>query len=169
MSSAVDELCLRTATTETELEEVRALLCEYNEFLFGIIDPALLRHRETELEALPGTFAPPRGALLLATLAGRSAGCIGLRPLPLPNGEAAAECCRMWVTQAARGRSLGRLLVQSVLDLARKQGYTALYLNSVPSTMAAAFRLYEEFGFVPTAPYKQVLIPGIRFFRLALG
>ena len=154
-AASVNEVQLRTATAEPDLDQVRSLLREYNEFLFDIIDPALLRHRETELEELPGAFAPPRGA---------PPPPLQTHPPPPP-----AECCRMWVTHAARGRSLGRVLVQKVIDLAREQGYTALYLNNVPETMAAAYRLYLEFGFVPVAPYKHVAIPGIRFFRLALS
>ncbi len=95
------EIQFRIATAESDVDQVRALLREYNEFLFTIIDPALLRHCETEIEALPGTFAAPRGALLLATVGGRPSGCIGLRPVALPNGEEAAECCRMGVSNAA--------------------------------------------------------------------
>ena len=168
MTSAFGAIEIHIATSEPDFDHVRSLLADYNAFLFDIIDPALLRHRETELDALPGAFAPPRGALLLAMLAREAVGCIGVRPLATGDDEIAAECCRMWVTHAARGRSLGRVLLREAITAARKQGCTALYLNSVPETMAAAYRLYLEFGFVPVAPYKQVSIPGIRFLRLAL-
>ncbi len=166
--ASLDSVAIRVVTRSSELDQVRALLREYNAHLFTIIDPALLRHRETELDELPGSFAPPQGALLMATAGDKALGCVGLRPLVTTANEGAAECCRMWVSSVARGRSLGRQLIQTVIAQAREKGYTALYLNCAPSVMAAAHRLYLEFGFVPTQPYKHVPIPGIEFFRLAL-
>ena len=162
---------IRPATTGRELEEVRSLLRAYNRHLSTILDPALLQRRATELEQLPGAFAPPRGALLLATIADRPVGCVGLRPLPaatIATPPTAAECCRLWVSAEARGHSLGRRLVQAVIAIARENGYHDLYLNCVPETMPAGFHLYTGLGFTPVAPYKPVAIPGIRYLRLPL-
>ena len=172
----VDSLAIRAAMSAVELDQIRDLLRDYNAHLFTIIDPALLRHRETELAELPGSFAPPLGVLLLATAGPQALGCVGLRPLDLvghqpeatSQTETAAECCRMWVANAARGRALGRRLIAALIEQARAKGYSALYLNCAPGIMAAAHRLYLETGFVSTSPYKPVPIPGIQFFRLAL-
>ena len=168
-TSPTAALEIRAATSSQQIDQVRALLQDYNAYLFTVINPALLRHRETELAELPGSFAPPQGSLLLAAVGEQAVGCVGLRPIVTDQKELAGECCRLWVSADARGQSLGRHLLQAVCTQARKSGYAALYLNCAPSVMATAHRLYLELGFVPSAPYKQVLIPGIHFFRLDLN
>ncbi len=167
-----DRLELRTVTAAPDFDRVRVLLREYNDFLFTIIEPSLLRHRLDELDSLADAFSPPRGILLLAAWEGRAVGCFGLRPLASDrkrdDGEPAAECCRLWVTRAARGRYLGRILTQAAIEIARTQGFAALYLNSVPEHMATAYHLYLHLGFQQTTAYKSVPIPGVQFLRLGL-
>jgi len=46
----------------------------------------------------------------------------------------------------ARGRGVGRLLTELVVDDARRRGLSAVVLSSTP-TMTAAHRLYESMGF----------------------
>ena len=58
----------------SDVEEVRALVREYAASLPFALD---FQDFDRELNELPGDYAPPRGALLLA----RGAGCVGLRPI----------------------------------------------------------------------------------------
>ena len=159
---------LRIVANGPDLDEIRVLLREYNEHLRTIIDPSLIVHRESELAELPGSFAPPLGALLLASAQHRPLACAALRPLSLPNERSAAEFCRLWVTPEARGRKLGWQLLQAAIGLARAAGHTALLLNSIAGVMESAQSLYLRAGFVRTLPYKHVAIPGAEFFRLDL-
>jgi len=55
----------------------------------------------------------------------------------------------MWVAPEARGRRVGESLGQAVIDWARSKGYRAVRLD-VADHNAAAQRLYERMGFVPT-------------------
>ena len=48
---------------------------------------------EAELAGLPGTYAPPKGHLLIAYVDDQAAGCVALRDL----GEDACEMKRMFV------------------------------------------------------------------------
>jgi ribosomal protein S18 acetylase RimI-like enzyme len=52
------------------------------------------------------------------------------------------------VSPAARGRGVGRALVEHSLDRARALGYMAMQFNFVVSTNTPAVKLYERLGFV---------------------
>ena len=118
-----------------------------------------------ELAALPGKYAPPAGALILARLAdGTAVGCVGLRSL---TAEGCCEMKRLYLTDAARGTGLGRALTLAIVARARAIGYRELRLDTLPS-MAAAIALYRQLGFVEIAPYYAPTPPGTLFMALRL-
>jgi GNAT superfamily N-acetyltransferase len=144
------------AAGEEDLEEIRALFAEYAASLPFDLGFQGFEH---ELAGLPGAYAPPRGALLLAP----GAGCAALRPL-------AADACelkRLYVRPSARGGGLGRALTLAAIDAARGIGYGRIRLDTVPG-MERAQALYERLGFVEIAPYRENPIPGARFLELEL-
>lgn len=112
---------------------------------------------EEELAGLPGVYAEPAGAVLLAFDNETPAGCVALKPLQLdPSshpGERACEMKRLWVRPAQQGTGLGRQLANAIVDRAREHGYTAMYLDTMPLSMQAAYRLYSSMGFAPADPY----------------
>jgi ribosomal protein S18 acetylase RimI-like enzyme len=110
------------------------------------------------VEELPGSYAPPRGTLLLA----RGAGCVALRPLD----ETTCELKRLYVRPEARGTGLGRLLSQAVAE-ARTLGYARMRLDTLPG-MEAAQGLYAQLGFREIPPYRPNPIRRARFLELEL-
>ena len=72
------EVRLVEADTPALLEAARTIMREYAASL-GV--DLCFQNFEAELAALPGDYAPPDGALLLAHVDGRSAGCGALRAL----------------------------------------------------------------------------------------
>lgn len=118
---------------------------------------------DAELRGLPGSYALPNGRLLLAHDRSQPAGCVALRPI----GDAICEMKRLWIRPESRGIGLGRHLTSAVINEARRVGYTAMRLDTVPS-MAAAISLYQSLGFVETEPYTTNPIPGALFMELIL-
>lgn len=113
--------------------------------------PVDLGHQgfENELAELPGRYAPPGGALLIARGgSGAPLGCIALRTLT----EDAGEVKRLYVLATARGSGVGRGLVAAIIEEARGLGYRELKLDTL-SNMREAISLYRSFGFRPIPPY----------------
>jgi putative acetyltransferase len=119
---------------------------------------------DDELRALPGAYAAPGGALLIAWSEGKLAGCVAMRPC----GADEAEIKRLYVRPTWRGMGLAERLVEALEARARDAGYRALRLDTLAS-MAAAMRLYARRGFVETPPYHGATLPGMRFFRKPLA
>ncbi len=105
-----------------------------------------------ELAQLPGDYAEPRGALLLAWVDGVVAGCCALRPLDSSDYTNAAEMKRLYVRKAFRGLGLGRQLTEAILDSAHKAGYSCVLLDTLDD-MESARALYEDLGFEEIPPY----------------
>ena len=145
-------------TTAAEVPLVRELLVEYSAALG--VDLCFQNFAE-ELAGLPGEYAPPRGALLVAEDLG---GCVALRALD----ERTAEMKRLYVRPSHRGRGLGRRLAEAAVAEARALGYRSLKLDTLPS-MAEAQRLYEAMGFRDTAAYRPNPVPVARYRELPLG
>jgi ribosomal protein S18 acetylase RimI-like enzyme len=120
----------------------------------------------TEMAAMPGKYAPPKGELLLARDdAGTAIGCVGLRPLP---EEGCCEMKRLYVAPEGRGLGLGRALAEEIVKTARRIGYRQMRLDTLPS-LATAIALYRKMGFVPILPYYDTPIAGTIFMSLRLS
>jgi ribosomal protein S18 acetylase RimI-like enzyme len=117
-----------------------------------------------ELAGLPGRYAPPEGALLLARdRAGAPLGCVAVRPL----GGGACEMKRLYVAPAGRGLGLGRALVEAAVAAASGAGHREMRLDTLP-TMGPAIALYRKCGFAPIPPYYDTPVAGTLFFARPL-
>jgi GNAT superfamily N-acetyltransferase len=115
-----------------------------------------------EMAAMPGKYAPPEGALLLAkAMDGTALGCVGLRPL----GGGVCEMKRLYVTPDARGLGLGQALADAVVTEARRIGYREMKLDTLPR-LNAAIALYRAMGFREIPAYYDTPIAGTLFFSL---
>ena len=116
-----------------------------------------------ELANLPGDYAPPDGALLVAR---GDTGLIGMVAMRRRDRNR-VEMKRLYVREAARGTGLGRRLADRIIVEARARGYREICLDTLP-VMQDAQRLYTRLGFQDIAPYYTSPIEGTRFMSLAL-
>lgn len=123
---------------------------------------------EDELAGLPGDYAEPQGALLLAYVDGALAGCGALRALRDVDYPNACEMKRLYVKRAFRRFGLGRTLAQALMDRATEAGYSTMLLDTLDE-MEAARGLYETLGFEEIPPYYFNPIAGAHYLKADLG
>jgi GNAT superfamily N-acetyltransferase len=166
---------LRLIGTADELGPVLLLVGEFEEWIrervladYGIDDFEFKSEHDLFLD-LDG-LREPRARLYLAEIDGEPVGIGGLRPL---SGDD-AEIKRMYVRPSARGRGVGRAILQRLIDDARALGYRTIRLDSA-RFMHEAHALYQGFGFVPSSPHNWEFesVPALQetavFMRLDLG
>ena len=151
---------VRLAASADDVALVRELFLEYAASLGFDLS---FQGFDREVASLPGAYAPPRGALLLAVDGSIPAGCVGLRAW----GEDTCEMKRLYVRSSHRGKGAGSALVRRLLEEARARGYRRMRLDTVPG-MDAAIALYRAAGFQEIAPYRANPIPGALFLELEL-
>lgn len=158
-------IAILTPQRPSEFDAVREIFREYAASLN--ID-LCFQGFEQELAALPGDYAAPRGALLLAMVDGQVAGCCALRALDNADYPNASEMKRLYVRPAFRGLGLGRLLAQAILETAHLHAYDHVLLDTLDE-MEAARTLYEELGFVEVPPYYHNPIAGAHYLMATIS
>ena len=157
-------VALTTPATPEELDAVRAIFREYAQ---GLGVDLCFQQFDRELAELPGEYAAPHGALLVATVDGELAGCCALRPLDTAYYPNAAEMKRLYVRKAFRDFGLGRQLAEATLDAARAAGYACVLLDTLDD-MEAARALYNDLGFRDIPPYYHNPIAGAHYLKCSL-
>ncbi len=143
--------------TETDFAPlVEPLFREYGIWVAGRLESDLgltfdeadreRHHKEFRVE-LP-KLVGPGGRLLLARAGDEPVGVGALKPVD----GATAEIKRMYVRPEARGRGVGRALLQRLVEDARSEGYRTARLESL-RFMTEAHALYRSFGFEDIAMF----------------
>lgn len=118
---------------------------------------------EEDIAALPQPFVAPVGVLLIATLNGVDVGCGALREWSPGIGELK----RMYVRPEARGFGVGATLLTTLLDHARRLGFTRVRLDTAPE-LQAAIAMYTRYGFTPIPSYHQSQCMDALYFERVL-
>ena len=148
-------------------EQIAAVRELFSEYAASLSIDLCFQNFDAELAGLPGVYAPPGGALLLALVDGGPAGCVAMRALPESDHTNACEMKRLYVRRAFRRFGLGRLLTQQLMDLATQSGHSCMLLDTLDD-MEAARGLYTSLGFEDIPPYYFNPIPGAHYLKVEL-
>ena len=138
----------------TKLYTIRKIAIEDNKAIASIIRTTLAEFKANK----PGTvyfdpttddlvtlFKTPGAAYFVATINNEIVGGSGIYPTPnLPEG--CCELVKIYLATQARGKGIGKALMQQCFTAAKELGYTTMYLETMPE-LSTAVGMYEQMGF----------------------
>lgn len=145
----MDPVTISIARAGLDDEVSRALIGALNEELSGVYTQPGATHFRLDPEEVSGE----RGAFLVVYCNGEPVGCGALRRLDAETGELK----RMYVAPPARGRGLGRRLLDALETEARALGLRRLVLET-GVRQEAALALYRATGFHPIPLYGEYVL-----------
>ena len=136
--------------------EIRPIESRDNEALAKVIRTALAEfgankpgtvYFDPTTDALFELFRTPGSYYYVATIDEKVVGGCGIFPTEnLPDGT--CELVKLYVAKEARGTGLGKQLMEQSMSWAKENGYTQVYLESMPE-LKKAVSIYEKVGFQP--------------------
>lgn len=118
---------------------IRAVFEEHNAPRQGTV------YSDPTTDHLYELFQHPGSVLWIAEIDHQVMGCCGVYPTRgLP--DKCAELVKFYLAADARGKGIGKALMQRSIDTASDLGYTRLYIESLPEFFRAV-SMYEKQGF----------------------
>ncbi len=111
---------------------------------FGAAKPGTVYYDETT-DHLSDVFQRKGSTYFVVTIDGQVAGGAGIYPTEnLPAGT--CELVKLYLSPVARGKGIGKLLMQKCEEAARQMGYQNVYLETMPE-LKIAVPMYEKMGY----------------------
>lgn len=111
---------------------------------FGANHPGTV-YFDAATDTLYELFRKEKSTYFVAVLNGEIVGGGGIYPTEgLPGGT--CELVKMYLLPEARGKGLGRSIIEKCLQYAKECGFRSIYLESMPE-LKLALTTYEKFGF----------------------
>lgn len=130
---------IESRDNEALAKVIRTALAE-----FGANKPGTVYFDPTT-DALFELFRMPGSYYYVATIDEKVVGGCGIFPTEnLPDGT--CELVKLYVAKEARGTGLGKHLMEKSMNWAKENGYTQVYLESMPE-LSKAVSIYEKIGF----------------------
>ncbi len=106
--------------------------------------PGTVYYDETT-DQLYDVFKKENSTYFVAELNGEIMGGSGIYPTAgLPEGT--CELVKFYLAPAARGKGVGKELLQKCIEAAKETGYKKMYLETMPE-LTIAIPMYEKYGF----------------------
>ena len=133
---------LRTIQKEDNVQLAQIIRDTLTEFKAN--KPGTVYYDETT-DQLFELFQKPGSIYYVALMDDEIVGGGGIYPSDgLPNGT--CELVKMYLLPEARGIGLGKRIIEECLAFAKENGYTQVYIESMPE-LENALKVYEKFGF----------------------
>lgn len=111
---------------------------------FGANKPGTVFYDETT-DHLFELFKTNGAEYFVAMHNGELLGGGGIYPSPgLP--EKTCELVKMYLKNTARGKGIGKMLIEKCIEVAKHKGYTSMYIETMPE-LKQAVGMYQKFGF----------------------
>lgn len=156
------EICEITSAEDVRTEIIIRLFSQY---LRELGEELGFQQVDAELENPVKKYGPPAGALLLAYIDGKPAGCVALQSLP---EKETCEMKRFFVLPEFRGYKLGRILAEAIVQKAADMGYRVMKLDTL-NRLHSAIALYQRMGFTETIPYYNNPLEGVIYMQKQLN
>jgi len=111
---------------------------------FGANKPGTVYFDDTT-DHLYELFQQPGSIYYIAEQEGELLGGAGIFPTETLPAET-CELVKMYLKPEARGKGLGKLLIEKCLEFAKGFGYMQVYIETMPE-LRKAVSVYEKFGF----------------------
>jgi len=156
------------ASWAADLPEVRGLINGYVDWLAvaADTDPATVQPTlSSELATLDSCYAPPTDRMVGVRVGDEMVGTAGVHV----RAHEVIELKRVYRRSSARGRNLGRRLVEAAIREAERLGGRRLILETSTAVMPAAYRIYLGCGFRPIPSYGHMDVECVIGMELTLG
>jgi putative acetyltransferase len=111
---------------------------------FGAVKTGTVYYDEST-DHLHDLFKEKKSAYFVAEIEGVIVGGCGIFPtLGLP--EKTCELVKMYISATARGKGLGKLLLNTCIEEAKKNDFQKMYIETMPE-LVNAISLYKKYGF----------------------
>jgi putative acetyltransferase len=154
------DIKIKTAKSTEDFFEGKKIIIEYANWL-GI--DLSFQNFDDELNRLQEMYSEPTGGLILASIDNKVIGVAGIRKFESKD----CELKRMYVNNEYRNLGIGKILLESAIELAKKLHYNKLKLDTL-GFMKSAIKLYEAYGFMEIPPYRYNIIESAKYFELKL-
>lgn len=132
--------------------EILELFTEYTTALMSKQDNfeeyLKIQNYAEEVKHLEKKYGQPEGRLYILFFDEEPAGCIALRKLD----NEKCEMKRLFIKPDFRGKSLGNMLIEKIIEDAKNIGYTYMYLDTLPF-LQTAIHCYKKYGFYEIPRY----------------
>jgi putative acetyltransferase len=147
---------VREMATQSDIEMVRMMVRSYVQWLFDSFPDetedlgSYYSHERLQqaLDDVATVFVPPNGIALIAMIGNDPVGCVLAHPIE----PGIAEMKQLFVLPTARGRGLGRVLIETLIARMSSWGHPTIRLDTAVF-LKDAISLYRKMGFVEIEPY----------------
>jgi len=152
------ETTLSKAQYPDDLDEIKDLFLQYQQEIQADL---CFQSFQQELDSLPGKYAEPRGAVILARVKGQIAGVVALRPMEEID---ICEMKRLYVKPEFKGKNIGKQLARAILKEAAAKGYRKMRLDTL-DRLVPAVKLYTQLGFQKINAYYPNPLEGVIYME----